>query len=83
MKQRYVRIAVVAAIRLKEDEQTQIEAEVALEDENPAMYKGGLWCKALIHNNVIDNEVMGWRNLLWKRNWIYLNGSNMNRQSFY
>ncbi|OPH48005.1 hypothetical protein BC351_39140 [Paenibacillus ferrarius] len=43
----------------------------------------GLWCKALIRDNVIDNEVMGWSNLLWKRNWIYLNGSNMNRQSFY
>jgi hypothetical protein len=23
-----------------------------------------LWCKALIHDNVIDNEVMGWSNLL-------------------
>jgi hypothetical protein len=42
-----------------------------------------LWCKALIHDNVIDNEVMGWSNLLWKPNWIYLNGSNMNQQSFY
>jgi hypothetical protein len=39
--------------------------------------------QSLIHDNVIDNEVMGWSNLFWKRKWIYVNGSNMNRRSFY
>lgn len=32
-----------------------------------------------LSNVVIDNDVMGRSNLFWKREWIYLNGSNMEK----
>jgi hypothetical protein len=63
-KQRYVRIAAVAAIRLKEDEQLDQDSTQANRDENPATYKGAY---LLISNRydvpeeVLQTYVKRWR----------------------